>query len=135
VVRLDQARPAGSRGHGSVTRSACPASAAASLAPVPSPRAGSGQGRAACSHALHYSRPGARRALARPSSLSKSQLHSLENLRGIPKGINGETHLSQIRKLWNRFYKTHPNPTLEQLLDQATKIDDMLGHLFDPPLR
>jgi hypothetical protein len=70
-----------------------------------------------------------------PDLVSKSQIHSLENLRGIPKGINGETHLSQIRKMWNRFYKTHPNPTLDQLLDQATKIDNHLGHLFDPPIR
>ena len=57
------------------------------------------------------------------------------NLRGIPKDANAETHLSEIRKKWNAFYKQHPRATKEQLLDKATEIDDKDGHDFDPPVR
>lgn len=32
-------------------------------------------------------------------------MHSLDNLRGIPKEINSDLHLSKIRKEWNKFYK------------------------------
>ncbi|HKN98479.1 MAG TPA: hypothetical protein VJX10_15275 [Pseudonocardiaceae bacterium] len=71
-----------------------------------------------------------------PGVVSPSEMHSLENLRGIPKGAtNNRVHLSQIRKEWNRFYKANPNPTQEQLLDFATKVDDKFGHLFNPPIR
>jgi hypothetical protein len=70
-----------------------------------------------------------------PTAVTESEIHSLENLRGIPKPINSEVHLSKIRKIWNRFYRSTPNPTKEQLLEQATMIDDQFGHLFDPPVR
>ena len=71
-----------------------------------------------------------------PGVVSESEMHSLENLRGIPKGdINNRVHLSQIRKEWNRFYKANPNPTQSQLLDFATKLDNKFGHLFNPPIR
>ena len=70
-----------------------------------------------------------------PGLVSEEELHSLENLRGIPKTSNPEVHLSKIRKQWNEFYRTHPNPTKRQLLDFATKIDDELGHLFTPPVK
>jgi hypothetical protein len=62
-----------------------------------------------------------------------SELHSLQNLRGIPKGqVNSRVHLSQIRKEWNQFYKDHPAPTRQQVLDHATKIDLKLGTNFNP---
>lgn len=67
--------------------------------------------------------------------ITPEQLHSLENLRGIPKSINSDIHLSQIRKAWNKFYATHENPTIEELLEYATGLDDKFGHLFDPPIR
>ena len=71
-----------------------------------------------------------------PETVSQSELHSLENLRGIPKGeVNNRVHLSQLRKEWNRFYKANPNPTKDDLLDFATKMDDKYGHQFDPPVR
>lgn len=70
-----------------------------------------------------------------PGVITKSELHSLENLRGVPKDINSETHLRAIRKEWNAFYDQHPLATKEQLLDKATEIDDKYGHLFDPPVR
>lgn len=71
-----------------------------------------------------------------PGLVSDSELHSLENLRGIPKGdVNHEVHLSAIRKEWNRFYRANPNPTKQDLLDMATSVDDKYGGQFLPPIR
>jgi RHS repeat-associated protein len=70
-----------------------------------------------------------------PGVVSESQMHSGENLRGIPKELNNTVHLSEIRKIWNEFYRTHPTATQEELLDQATKIDDQFGACFIPPVR
>ena len=70
-----------------------------------------------------------------PTEVSSSQLHSIENLRGIPNEINSDVHLSQIRKLWNEFYRTNPAATQAELLESATKIDDMFGACFLPPVR
>ncbi len=69
-----------------------------------------------------------------PGLVSNSEVHSLENLRGIPKEKNNELHLSKIRKEWNRFYKTNPNPSKEDLLKKATEIDLKLGGEFKPPV-
>ena len=70
-----------------------------------------------------------------PSLISDSELHSLKNLRGIPKEINSKVHLSAIRKAWNKFYRENPNPTKKDLLDKATEIDDLFGNQFTPPVR
>ncbi|MFJ8186185.1 RHS repeat-associated core domain-containing protein [Streptomyces sp. NPDC096105] len=71
-----------------------------------------------------------------PGLFSADEMHSLENLRGIPKGdINSRIHLSQIRVEWNKFYDANPNPTRQQVLDQVTKVDDMLGNWFSPRIR
>ncbi|MFJ4434468.1 PAAR domain-containing protein [Pseudomonas sp. NPDC089395] len=70
-----------------------------------------------------------------PGLVKNEEMHSLENLRGIPKEVNSEVHLSIIRKEWNRFYREIPKPTKQQLLDKATEIDDMLGTKFSPPIR
>lgn len=70
-----------------------------------------------------------------PGVVTESQIHSLQNLRGIPKPINAQVHLCAIRKSWNQFYRTNPSPTANQLLEHATKIDDEFGHMFDPPIR
>lgn len=71
-----------------------------------------------------------------PGLITDAQMHSYENLRGIPKGeTNSLVHLSAIRKSWNRFYKKNPNPTEKQLLDHATEIDNMYGATFNPPVR
>jgi hypothetical protein len=66
--------------------------------------------------------------------VSWQEMHSLENLRGIPISLNPDVHLSKIRKRWEQFYKAHANvpPTKQQLLDFATKIDKEFGHLFVP---
>jgi uncharacterized Zn-binding protein involved in type VI secretion len=70
-----------------------------------------------------------------PGVVSESQMHSLENLRGIPRSINSDIHLSQIRRSWNEFYRNNSNPTQAQILEHATRIDDQFGHLFNPPIR
>ena len=67
--------------------------------------------------------------------VSAREMHSLENLRGIPKTDNPKLHLKQIRREWDAFYREHPNATREQLLEHATRIDDKFGQLFDPPVR
>ncbi|MFC9505082.1 RHS repeat-associated core domain-containing protein [Streptomyces sp. NPDC057002] len=71
-----------------------------------------------------------------PGLFSADEMHSLENLRGIPKGdINSRVHLSQIRVEWNRFYDANPNPTRQEVLDHVTRVDDMLGNWFSPRIR
>ncbi len=59
-------------------------------------------------------------------------MHSVENLRGIPKDINGYVHLSQVRREWNRFYEENPNPSKKDLLQKATEIDAKYGSQFKP---
>jgi len=70
-----------------------------------------------------------------PSVVTLSEIHSLENLRGIPKSINSNLHLSQIRRVWNKFYRENQTPTKAEFLEKATEIDDMFGTQFDPPVR
>jgi len=67
-----------------------------------------------------------------PQLFSEAELHSLENLRGIPKDINSSLHLSTLRKEMNVFYKNHPNATRQDVLDEATRLDRKYGHLFKP---
>jgi hypothetical protein len=67
--------------------------------------------------------------------ITPSQMHSIENLRGIPKGqVNGRVHLSEIRKDWNQFYKANPNATQAQILKHATDVDLKFGTNFNPPV-
>ena len=69
-----------------------------------------------------------------PGVMTEAELHSLENLRGIPKSINSDVHLSKIRKAWNEFYRANPTATKEQLLQKATEIDKQFGTQFTPPV-
>jgi hypothetical protein len=69
-----------------------------------------------------------------PSQVTAAEMHSLENLRGIPINANAKLHLSTIRKEWNAFYLVHPNATKEQLLQKATENDRKYGSEFDPPI-
>ena len=68
-----------------------------------------------------------------PGVVSDAEMHSVENLRGIPKEVNSDVHLSQIRREWNQFYRQNANPTQQQLLDKATEIDTKYGSQFNPP--
>ena len=71
-----------------------------------------------------------------PNILGKAELHSLENLRGIPKLLDGKLHKSQIRREWDTFYRSNPASTMtkQKLLDKATEIDRIFGNQFNPPL-
>ena len=62
-----------------------------------------------------------------PDLVKIEEIHSLENLRGIPKEINSEVHLSFIRKEWNKFYK--------QTASLTKQGDNMVGAKFNPPVR
>ncbi len=68
-----------------------------------------------------------------PGLVNPGDMHALPNLRGIPKEINNELHLSSIRKEWNDFYEEHPSPTREDLDTYAKYIDDKYGSQFNPP--
>jgi hypothetical protein len=66
---------------------------------------------------------------------TEAEMHDYKNLRGIPKEINNDLHLSKIRKDWNKFYKETPNATKEQILNQANVIDSKYGKMFTPPIK
>ena len=68
-----------------------------------------------------------------PGLFTEAELHSLGNLRGIPKELNNGLHLREIRREWDLFYRAHPRATKQQILDQAEKIDKMFGEQFNPP--
>ncbi|MEM6499894.1 MAG: hypothetical protein AAF709_24695, partial [Pseudomonadota bacterium] len=70
-----------------------------------------------------------------PGLVSEAEIHSLENLRGIPKSVNSDLHLSKIRREWNQFYRQNANPTQQQLLNKASEIDARYGSQFNPPVR
>lgn len=69
---------------------------------------------------------------------SEVEIHSLENLRGIPKAISSEVQLSQIRIEWNSFHRSYEAsgtvPTRAQLLQKAAEIDAKYGSQFAPPV-
>ena len=69
-----------------------------------------------------------------PSVFTPEEMHSLENLRGIPIQENNVLHLSIIRRAWTDFYKANANPTKEAFLAYATEIDSKYGHLFNPAI-
>ncbi|WP_437480466.1 RHS repeat-associated core domain-containing protein [Sorangium sp. So ce1014] len=68
-----------------------------------------------------------------PGLFTEAEIHSLENLRGIPKSANPDVHLSQIRRSWNEFYRTNPSPTRQHVFDFATELDARFGARFHPP--
>ncbi len=69
-----------------------------------------------------------------PGLFTEAEIHALSNLRGIPKSINPDLHLSRIRRAWNDFYRTHARPTKQQVMDFAARLDRQFGALFEPPL-
>jgi hypothetical protein len=69
-----------------------------------------------------------------PGLFTEAEIHSLENLRGIPNERNSDLHLSQITREWRRFFKVNPNLTREQVLQKATEIDLKYGRFFKPPV-
>jgi hypothetical protein len=74
-----------------------------------------------------------------PEIFDDLEIHSLENLRGIPSEIAGELNQSKLNKEWNAFRRRFPDggpmPTRAEVLKMATEMDKKYGHLFNPPLR
>ncbi|WP_252687118.1 ribonuclease YeeF family protein [Bacillus vallismortis] len=70
-----------------------------------------------------------------PNLFSIEEIHALENLRGIPKEINSDIHLSKIRRDWNRFYRNNPNPTKEEVINYMIELDKKYGEDFNPPVK
>jgi len=70
-----------------------------------------------------------------PGLFSEAEVHALENLRGIPKSVVNDLHLSKIRVAWNEFYRTFGNgmPTRQQVIDYAKMLDKRFGASFSPP--
>lgn len=67
-----------------------------------------------------------------PGVISETELHSLENLRGIPHNANSTLHLREIRREWDNFYASHPSASKEQLLQKAGDIDRKYYKDFRP---
>ncbi len=69
-----------------------------------------------------------------PGLFTLSEIHSIENLRGIPKNKNSLLHLSKIRRIWNEFYRQYANPSRQDILDKATEVDNMFASQFKPTI-
>jgi RHS repeat-associated protein len=69
-----------------------------------------------------------------PGLYSAAEIHDISRLRGIPKEVNNDLHLSKIRKLWNGFYRGNPCPTKEQVEAMRQQIDEEFGPQFHPPV-
>jgi hypothetical protein len=70
-----------------------------------------------------------------PNIVPPEEMHSLENLRGIPRDINGQLHLGSIEDEWQKFRDENDVVTKDKLLYKATEIDDKYGDKFLPPVR
>jgi Pretoxin HINT domain/Domain of unknown function (DUF4280) len=72
-----------------------------------------------------------------PGLFTRAEIDALDNLRGIPKALNNDLHLSKIRVEWNKFYKRFDDagiiPTKQQVLDYAKAVDKKFSNLYDPP--
>ncbi|WP_209444641.1 hypothetical protein [Mesorhizobium erdmanii] len=66
--------------------------------------------------------------------VTEEEMHSLQNLRGIPKSLDNLLHNKIFRFEWDEFYASHPQPTRQQVLDYVEYIDKKYGHLFNPPI-
>ena len=66
-----------------------------------------------------------------PGLFTAEEINAYDMLRGVPKEINGKVHLSQIRRLWDNFYKIvdagEVPLTQESFLNKAREIDKLLG--------
>ena len=64
-----------------------------------------------------------------PGLFTKEEINAYEMLRGIPKEVNSDTHLSKIRVEWNNFYKKVDAGeiplTKDSFYNKAKEIDDL----------
>jgi toxin YxiD len=70
-----------------------------------------------------------------PNLFTKEEIHALSNLRGIPKELNSDIHLSKIRKEWNRFYRNNPNPSKTDFINYMIELDKKYGDKFNPQVK
>jgi hypothetical protein len=67
--------------------------------------------------------------------VNQSDMHSLENLRGMPS----QTFHQNITNIWNSFLQPYRNsgqaPPMNLILQKAKEIDDLFGAQFIPPIR
>lgn len=72
-----------------------------------------------------------------PGLFTAEEINAYDMLRGIPKDVNSEIHLSKIRVEWNSFYKDvnagKIPKTKESFLAKAKDIDSKYGSYFNPP--
>lgn len=65
-----------------------------------------------------------------PTLFTEKAIHSIENLRGIPKSDNFH---QEITNQWTTFLKQ--NRSLKEIEDFALDIDNTFGHRYLPPIR
>lgn len=82
---------------------------------------------------VHHAVPKTVRTKYPQLNVTKNQMHSLENLRGIPS--DGSLDHQTITNYWQAFYNTNPDPSLQDIFEYTKFIDDEFGHLFIPPVR
>ncbi len=71
---------------------------------------------------------------------SSAELNAQTSLRGIPKSVNSDVHLSKIRVEWDDFYlgvdadaARGIRPSRDAFLKKAADIDQKFGKDFTPP--
>lgn len=82
---------------------------------------------------VHHALPQAVQTRYPYFNVTNDQMHSLENLRGIPN--DGSLDHTTITNYWVGFYTTNPNASFQEVMDFVKFIDDEFGHLFVPPIR
>jgi hypothetical protein len=65
-----------------------------------------------------------------PGLFTRRELDAVHNLRGIPNGINRDFHLGELRRIWNTFYKRHPNANKDDFKRFADIIDRFFSNRF-----
>jgi hypothetical protein len=93
---------------------------------------------------VHHAIPQATLSRFPALGIDPKQMHSLENLRGIPNTVlapdgSGDELHTFITRMWEQDF--FPNygpgniPTMQEMNYFAKQIDDQFGHLFNPPVR
>jgi hypothetical protein len=53
----------------------------------------------------------------------------------IPSPVETTHQEATGHREWNRFYRAKPSPSRQDLLDEATRLDQKYGHEFTPPVK
>lgn len=49
--------------------------------------------------------------------------------------MNSDVQLSKVRKDSYGFYRNHPNPTKEEIINYMIDLDKKYGENFNPPIK